>query len=140
MLISEVNHSNHCIPRTVYNDSVWVDTSHIVVGLDGYSDTKTVTIERGSYSALAIVYLIRDDFNVIDGYQVFTRQNNRGEVQIRPRSGIYPSMIVVSNDNPYLPLAPGTTRVVNFRFHRNYYIGMPELISPYEFADANMMD
>ena len=140
MLISEEDHSNHCIPRTVYNDSGWVDTSHILVGLDGYSDTKTVTIERGSYSALAIVYLIRDDFNVIDGYQVFTRQNNRGEVQIRPRSGIYPSMIVVSNDNPYLPLTPGTTRVVNFRFHRNYYIGMPELISPYEFADANMMD
>ena len=38
--ISEVDHSDHCIPRTVYNDSVWVDTSHIVVGLDGYSEKK----------------------------------------------------------------------------------------------------
>ena len=35
----------------VYNDSVWIDTSHIVVGLDGYSETRTVTIERGSYTA-----------------------------------------------------------------------------------------
>ena len=26
---------------SVYNDSVWVDTSHIVVGLDGYSETRT---------------------------------------------------------------------------------------------------
>ena len=31
---------------SVYNDSVWVDTSHLVVGLDGYSETRTVTIER----------------------------------------------------------------------------------------------
>ena len=37
---------------SVYNDSVWVDTSHIVVGLDGYSETRTVTIERGSYTSL----------------------------------------------------------------------------------------
>ena len=138
MLISEVDHSDHCIPRTVYNDSVWVDTSHIVVGLDGYSDTKTVTIERGSYSALAIAYLIRDGFNAIDGYQVFARQNNRGEVQMGPRSGIYPSMIVVSNDNPYLPLTPGLTRGIYFTFHRNYYIRMPVLTTPYEFAMANI--
>ena len=58
--ISEEDHSDHCIPRTVYNDSVWVDTSHIVVGLDGYSETKTVTIEGGSYSASAIAEMIRD--------------------------------------------------------------------------------
>ena len=32
---------------SVYNDSVWVDTSHLVVGLDGYSETRTVTIEGG---------------------------------------------------------------------------------------------
>ena len=42
----------------MYNDSVWVDTSHLVVGLDGYSETRTVTIERGSYSALQIAYMI----------------------------------------------------------------------------------
>ena len=122
----------------VYNDSVWVDTSHIVVGLDGYSETKTVTIERGSYSALAIAEMIRDGFNAIDGYQVFVRENNRSEVQMGPRSGIYPSMIVVSNDNPYLSLTPGTTRQINFTFHRNYYIRMPELTTPYEFALANI--
>ena len=47
-------------------------------------------------------------------------------------------MVVISNDNPYLPLTPGTTRGINFTFHRNYYIRMPELISPYEFALANI--
>ena len=122
----------------MYNDSVWVDTSHIAVNLDGYSETKTVTIERGSYSALRIAEMIRDGFNAIDGYQVFTRENHRGEVQMGPRSGTYPSMIVVSNDNPYLPLTPGTTRVVNFTFNRNYYIRMPELTTPYDFALANI--
>ena len=43
---------------SVYNDSVWVDTSHIVVGLDGYSETRTVTIERGRYTALQITNMI----------------------------------------------------------------------------------
>ena len=123
---------------SVYNDSVWVDTSHLVVGLDGYSETRSVTIERGRYTALRIAEMIRDGFNAIDGYQVFVRENNRGEVQMGPRSGIYPSMIVVSNDIPYLPLSPGETRGVNFRFHRNYYIRMPELTTPYEFAMANI--
>ena len=69
---------------SVYNDSVWVDTSHIVVGLDGYSETKTVTIERGFYSALKIANMIANGFNAIDGYQVFVRENNRGEVQMGP--------------------------------------------------------
>ena len=122
----------------VYNDSVWVDTSHIVVGLDGYSETRSVTIERGRYTALRIAEMIRDGFNDIDGYQVFTRQNHRGQVQMGPRSGAYPAMIVVSNDNPYLPLTPGATRVINFTFHRNYYIRMPVLTTPYEFAQANI--
>ena len=75
---------------SVYNDSVWVDTSHIVVGLDGYSETRTVTIERGFYTALRIAELIRDGFNAIDGYQVFARENNRGQVQMGPRSGVFP--------------------------------------------------
>ena len=118
----------------MYNDSVWVDTTHLVVGLDGYSETKTVTIERGVYSALQIANMIATGFNAIDGYQVFTRENHRREVQMGPRSGDYPLMIVVSNDNPYLPLTPGLSRGIYFTFHRNYYIRMPELTSPYEFA------
>ena len=47
-------------------------------------------------------------------------------------------MIVISNDNPYLPLTPGTTRGIKFTFHRNYYIRMPELTTPYDFALANI--
>ena len=69
---------------------------------------------------------------------MFARENNRGEVQMGPRSGTYPSMIVIPNDNPYLPLKLGTTRVINFTFHRNYYIRMPELTTPYDFALANI--
>ena len=122
----------------VYNDSLWVDTSHIVVGLEGFTETRTVTIERGSYSALHIAEIIRDGFNAIDGYQVFTRQEHRGLVILNPRSGIYPSMIVISNDNPYLPLTSGLSSGIYFTFHRNYYIRMPELTTPYEFALANI--
>ena len=70
---------------------------------------------------IAAAEMIRDGFNDIDGYQVFARENHRGEVQLGPRSGAFPSMIVVSNDNPYLPLTPGTTRGINFAFHRNYF-------------------
>ena len=47
-------------------------------------------------------------------------------------------MIVISNDNPYLPLTPGITRGINFTFHRNYYIRIPELTTPYDFALANI--
>ena len=36
---------------SVYNDSVWIDTSRIAVSLEGYSETSSVTIERGSYTA-----------------------------------------------------------------------------------------
>ena len=111
----------------MYNDSVWVDTLHIVVGLEGYGETKTVTIERRTYSASEIVSKIATGFNAIDGYQLFTRENNRSEVQMGPRSGVYPSMVVISNDNPYLPLTPGLTRRIDFTFHRNNYIRMPEL-------------
>ena len=45
---------------------------------------------------------------------------------------------MISNDNPYLSLTPGITRRIDFTFHRNYYIRMPELTSPYEFALANV--
>ena len=71
--------------------------------------------------------MIAYGFNAIDGYRIMAREIHRGLAQIGPRSGTYLSMIVVSNDNPYLPLTPGLTRVVNFTFHRNNYIRMPEL-------------
>ena len=122
----------------MYNDRVWVDTSHIVLSYEGYEKTSSVTIERGFYSAMRIAEVIRDGFNDIDGYQVFARENNRGKVQMGPRSGVYPSMIVISNDILYLSLTPGTTRAVNFTFHRNYYIRMSELTTPYDFALANI--
>ena len=82
--------------------------------------------------------MIANGFNAIDGYQVFTREEYRGLVILNPRSGVYPSMIVISNDNPYLPLTPGLSRGINFTFHRNYYIRMPKLTTPYEFALANI--
>ena len=123
---------------SVYNDSVWIDTSHLVVGLDGYSETRSVTIERGSYSALQIAQMIANGFNAIDGYRIFDRVENGGLVYLGPRSNDHPDMLVISNDNPYLPLTPGLTRRINFTFHRNYYIRMPELTTPYEFAMANI--
>ena len=113
---------------SVYNDNVWIDTSHIVVGLDGYSETRTVTIERGSYSALRIAQIVANGFNAIDGYRIMARQQHRGTSQNGPNS----------NDNPYLPLTPGLTRQINFTFHRNYYIRMHELTTPYDFALANI--
>ena len=97
-----------------------------------------VTIERGKYTALKIAQLVANGFNAIDGYRIFDRVENGGLVYLGPRSNDHPSMVVVSNDNPYLPLTPGTTRGINFAFHRNYYIRMPELTSPYEFALANI--
>ena len=87
---------------------------------------------------MQIAQIVATGFNAIDGYQVFARQEYRGEVQMGPRSGVYPSMIVISNDNPHLPLTPGLTRGINFTFHRNYYIRMPELTTPCDFALANI--
>ena len=123
---------------SVYNDSVWVDTSHIVLGLEGYEKTVDVTIERGTYTALKIAQLVANGFNAIDGYRIFDRVENGGLVYLGPRSNDHPSMIIISNDNPYLPLTPGTTRRIDYTFHRNYYIRMPELTTPYEFALANI--
>ena len=123
---------------SVYNDSVWLDTSRIVVGLEGYIETRTVTIKRGTRSALEIAQMIANGFNAIDGYRIFDRVENGGLIYLGPRSNDHPSMIIISNDNPYLPLTPETTRGINFTFHRNYYIRMPELTTPYEFAMANI--
>ena len=44
---------------SVYNDSVWVDTTHFVLSYEEYEKTSTVTIERGRYTALQIANMIR---------------------------------------------------------------------------------
>ena len=47
-------------------------------------------------------------------------------------------MVVISNDNPFIPVTPGITRRLEFTFHRKCYIRMPELTTPYEFAMVNI--
>ena len=105
-------------------------------GLDGYSETASVTIPRGQYTGISLVNMIAAGFNSIDGYQVFSREDNGGCIILGPRSNAFPSMIIVSNDNPYLSLTPGTTRRIEFTFHRNWYVKMQELCSPLGFAIA----
>ena len=46
-------------------------------------------------------------------------------------------MIIISNDNPWLPLTPVTTRGISFIFHLNRYMRISELTLPYDFALAN---
>ena len=40
---------------------------------------------------------------------------------------------------PYLLLIPGITRRLEFTFHRDCYIRMPEITTPYTFAMANIV-
>ena len=47
-------------------------------------------------------------------------------------------MVVISNNNPFIPVSPGITRRLEFTSHRKWYIKMPELTSPYEFAKTNI--
>ena len=47
-------------------------------------------------------------------------------------------MVVISNDNPFIPVTPGIICRLEFTFHRNCYIRMPELTTPYEFAMVNI--
>ena len=120
----------------IYHDEVFIDTTHIVVGLDGYSETASVTIPRGEYTGISLVNMIKDGFNSIDGYQVFTREENGGTIVLGPRSNLFPAMIIVFNDSPFLPLSPGTSRGMNFTFHRNWYVKIPEITTPYDFTIA----
>ena len=39
----------------MYHDEVYIDTTYIVFGLEGYSKTESVTILRGIYTARSIV-------------------------------------------------------------------------------------
>ena len=54
----------------VYHSSVLIDSTHIVVGLDGYNETVSVTIPRGDYSAMSTANMIVGGFNTIDGNRV----------------------------------------------------------------------
>ena len=82
--------------------------------------------------------MIAKGFNAIDGYRIFDREENGGLIVLAPRSNEHPSMVVISNDNPFIPASLGITRRLEFTFYRNWYVKMPELTSPYEFAMANI--
>ena len=73
---------------SMYHDKVWVDTSHLVLGLKGYDKTVNVTIERGSYSALRIAEIVATGFNAIDGYRMMAVTANKGQVYIGHRSNL----------------------------------------------------
>ena len=70
-------------------------------------------------------------------YRISDRVSNGGQIYLGPRSNDYPSMIIISYDNPWLPLTPVTIRGINLTIHLNRYIRMPELILPYDFALSN---
>ena len=78
-----------------------------------------VTIPRDVYTALAIAQMIAKGFNAIDGYRIFDQEENGGLIVLAPRSNDHPSMVVISNDNPFIPVSPGITRRLEFTFHRS---------------------
>ena len=70
----------------------------MVVGLDGYNETATVTIPRGDYSALSIANMIVGGFNTIDGNRVITKQENGVKINLTPQTDDDPSLKIISND------------------------------------------
>ena len=70
-------------------------------------------------------------------YRISDRVSKGDQIYLGPLSNDHPSMIIISNDNLWLPLTPVTIRGINFTFHHNWYIRIPELTSPYDFALAN---
>ena len=70
-------------------------------------------------------------------YRISDRVSKGDQIYLGPRSNDHPSMIIISNDNPWLPLTPVTIRGINFTFHLNWYIKISKLTSPYDFALAN---
>ena len=70
MVINEVDGSDLGIQRIVYHTSVRIDSTHMVVGFDGYNETASVTIPRGDYGAMSIANMIVAGFNTIDGNRV----------------------------------------------------------------------
>ena len=70
-------------------------------------------------------------------YRISDRVSKDDQIYLGPLSNDHPSMIIISNDNLWLPLTPVTIRGINFTFHLNWYIKISELTSPYDFALAN---
>ena len=84
--------------RIVYHTSVRIDSTHMVVGLDGYNETASVTIPRGDYSAMSIANMIVGGFNRIDGNRVIAKQENGDKINITPQTNDDPSLKIISND------------------------------------------
>ena len=83
---------------SVYHTSVLIDSTHIVVGLDGYNETASVTIPRGDYSAMSIANMIVGGFNRIDGNRVIAKEENGVKINITPQTNDDPSLKIISND------------------------------------------
>ena len=130
----------------VYNDEVYIDTSNFTIGIKGY-DKVPYTIPRGKYTASEIVNMIGDVINEIcvsfsiGTYLVYVVRDN-DLYRMGCRNGAVPRFILIS-DNPFIQFTPGPYAepggiylYFTFTFHRNYYIRMPQLTTPYDFALA----
>lgn len=81
------------------HEEVHIDTTHIVVELEGYTKTENVTIPRGAHTARSIVQMIAcNGFNTIDGYWIFDRVPNGSLIYLGPRSYDHPPTIVISHE------------------------------------------
>ena len=134
---------------SIYHTRVFIDTTNFILGIRGYGE-RPLTIQRGHYSAIDIVNMIANVINKIyvdaslGGYLVYVIADNGGRVRMGCRNGTEPRFILFC-DNPCFKIIPGPYAEPGgvylscyFEFYRNYYIRMPELTSPYEFAMANI--
>ena len=131
----------------VYHDEVYIDTSNFTIGIRGY-DVVPFTIPRGKYTAVEIVNMIADVINEmcvsfsIGQYLVYVSVQNGGSIRMGCRNGAVPRFIFIS-ENPFIQITPGPYAEpggiylnCTFTFYRNWYIRMPELTTPYDFALA----
>ena len=94
----------------VINDGVFLDSTNLVLSYEGYEKTSSLTITRGYHSALDIAQIVANGFNAIDGNRVIVREVNAGKISITPQSSDDFSLLVISNDNSFFPMTPGTSR------------------------------
>ena len=58
----------------VYHEEVYIDSIHIVAGLEGYTKTVSQLILQGVYTARSILQMtVSNGFNAIDGYRIFNQ-------------------------------------------------------------------
>ena len=76
-----------------------IDSTHSVVGLDGYNETASVTIPRSDYSVMSIANMIVVGFNTIDGNRLIAKKENGGKINITPQTNDDPSLKIISYDN-----------------------------------------